>query len=53
MWTIDELVDLFHPNFVGVNNPKVSGVPTRGDAKVVSFQVDEDTEGLFLYVNID
>ena len=53
MWTIDDLVDLFHPNHVAVNNPKIAGVPTKGNAEVRKFEVENDpTDGIFLWVTI-
>ena len=52
LWTIDELVDLFHPDYVGVNNPKTRDIPTSGSTKVARFTVENDVDGLFLYVDI-
>lgn len=51
--TIDELVDLFHPTHVAINNPITRGIPTPGDTLVSSFQVEYDEmDGLLLWVTI-
>ena len=52
MWTIDELVDLFHPTGVAVNNPRVKGEPTHGNCKVWRFEVETDGDEIFLWVTI-
>ena len=52
--TIEELVDLFHPDYVGVNNPIEHGTYTPGNTNVRSFHVDyDDADGILLYVDID
>lgn len=52
--TIEELVDLFHPDYVGVNNPAERGKKTPAETKVRSFQVDyDDADGVLLYVTIE
>lgn len=50
--TIDDVVKMVHPDYVAVNNPAVRGVRTPGTAVVVSFEVDNDVDGVFLYVTI-
>ncbi len=51
--TIDELVRAVKPDYVSVDNPKVSGVPTLGTAIVSKVTIDYDpTDGLMMYVRI-
>ena len=53
MKTIDEIVAMVRPDYVGVNNPRRKGVPTPGTAKVKSFEVTYDrADGTMLYVTI-
>ena len=47
--TIDEIVALIHPDYVSVNN--CPGGCT-GSAKVKSFQVEYDTDGVHMYVDV-
>lgn len=52
--TIDELVKKIKPDYVSVNNPKVQGEPTKGNAKVSSAHIDFDkADGIMLYVTIE
>lgn len=48
--TINELVNLIHPDFVSVDNRR--GL-TPGTATVSSFKVDFDSDGIHMYVAID
>lgn len=51
--TINEVVKMVNPTSVAVNNPKIKGVPTRGDALVYSFEVEYDeVDGVILWINI-
>lgn len=50
--TIDELVDLLHPEFVSVDNPVTRGVGTSGSTRVASYKCDFDVDGIHLYVTI-
>lgn len=50
--TINELVDLFHPVYVGVTNPKVRGEKTEGNTKVDHFTVYYEPDGIQLWVTI-
>lgn len=50
--TINELVDLFHPVYVGVTNPKERGVKTEGNTKVDHFTVYYESDGIQLWVTI-
>lgn len=53
-FTLDELVFRVNPNYVSVDNPKVPGQKTPGDAIVSSFKVDCDPiEGLMMYVVLE
>ena len=51
--TINEVVKMVHPTSVAVNNPKIKGVPTRGDTLVSSFEVEYDeADGILLWIDI-
>lgn len=50
--TINELVDLFHPVYVGVTNPKERGAKTEGNTKVDHFTVYYEPDGIQLWVTI-
>lgn len=47
--TINELVDLFHPVYVGVTNQKGK---TEGNTKVDHFTVYYEPDGIQLWVSI-
>lgn len=51
--TIEELVDLWHPDYVSVNNPVEKEKWTPSDTPVMSVKVDfDDADGIMMYVTI-
>lgn len=51
--TIDDLMDLFHPDYVSVDNPKMPGTVTPGNTFVRKFEVEYDeADGILLWVTI-
>ena len=52
-YTIEDLVDLFHPQFVSVDTDNHEGKRYGGDAIVDSFKMEFDkADGWHLYVHV-